>query len=107
LSKDKESQGQKLGLAQLRIAKLEGRQPECDYREMEEKICNQEQQLEARSSNQEELRQELEDAQAQMELFTRIAEENCKQVIQVLTLTAGRREEKEEKELEEKGNEIA
>jgi hypothetical protein len=53
------------------------------------------------------LKQELENAQAQMELFKRMAEENRVQVIQVLKLTEGRKSEGEEKELEEKGNEIA
>jgi hypothetical protein len=53
------------------------------------------------------LKQELENAQAQMEVFKRMAEENRVQVIQVLKLTEGRKSEGEEKELEEKGNEIA
>jgi hypothetical protein len=42
-----------------------------------------------------------------MELFKTIVEENYEQVVQVLKLTEGRREENEEKELQEKGNEIA
>jgi hypothetical protein len=53
------------------------------------------------------LRQELEDAQAQIELFKMIAEENREQVIQFLKLMEGSRAEREEKELEKKGNEIA
>lgn len=107
LLKDKESEGQILGLAQQRMAELEGRKPECDHREMEENIRNLEQLLGARSPNQKELWQELEDIYAQMELFKTIVEENYEQVVQVLKLTEGRREENEEKELQEKGNEIA
>jgi hypothetical protein len=97
-----------LALTQQRLKEVEGKTPECDHRELEEKIRNLEGQLRTGIPEQTELARDLEDTQAQLEVMRKSAEEYREQVTRILKLTEGRtggggnHEEKEEK-----GSEIA
>ena len=56
-------------LATQRLAAAEGTVPECSHGDLEEEVRILEQQLEERHPDLAELKQDLEDAQAQMEIF--------------------------------------
>ena len=69
-----------LALTQQRLKELEQKTPECDHEEMEGRIRGLEQQLAERAPNQVEMARDLEDAQAQLEVMRRSAEEYREQV---------------------------
>jgi septal ring factor EnvC (AmiA/AmiB activator) len=97
-----------LALTQQSLKEMDEKTPECDHRELEEKIRDLERQLGARAPEETELAGDLEDAQAQLEVMRKSAEEYREQVTRILRLTEGRtggggnHEDKEEK-----GSEIA
>ena len=103
LSEEKENYRKELALATQKL--MEEAIPECSHGDLAEEVRNLKQQLEERAPEQSELRQDLEDAQAQMENFRKLADENREQVIRILKLTEGRTGEREDRE--EKVNEIA
>jgi uncharacterized protein YbaP (TraB family) len=65
---------------------LEEQTPECDHRELEEKIRGLEQQLAERVPDQVEMARDLEHAQAQLEVMRKSAEEYREQVTRILRL---------------------
>jgi chromosome segregation ATPase len=79
-----------LALTQQKLKEMEEKTPECDHRELEEKIRDLERQLGARAPEQAELERDLEDAQAQLEVMREIAEEYREQVTQIHKLMEGR-----------------
>jgi chromosome segregation ATPase len=101
LSEEKENYQKQLALA-IQQPKAT---PECDHGKLEEEIRSLRKQLEERNPDQVEMKQDLEDAKAQVEIFRALAEENRQQVTQVLKLMEGRTGEREERD--EKVNEIA
>jgi hypothetical protein len=100
--------GKELVLTQQRVKELEEKAPECNHEGMEEKIRDLEQQLERRAPDQAEMARDLEDAQAQLEVMRKSAEEYREQVTRILRLTEGRTGGGgQHEEREEKGSEIA
>jgi hypothetical protein len=97
-----------MALTQQRLKEVEGRTPECTHRDLDEKVRDPERQLRDRAPEQTELAGNLEDAQAQLEVMRKTAEEYREQVTGILRPTEGRtggggnHEDKEEK-----GSEIA
>ena len=101
LSEEKQNYKKELAIATQKLT--EENTPECSHGDLVEEVRNLKQQLEDRTPDQSELRQDLEDAQAQMESFRKMADENRESVIRILKLTegstgeTGQREEREEK----------
>jgi hypothetical protein len=90
------------------VKEMEERAPECSHGDLEAKIKELERQLSARVPDQTELAGELEDANAQLEITRKLAEEYREQVTRILKLTEGRTGGGgNHEEREEKGNKIA
>jgi hypothetical protein len=99
---------QELILTQQRLMEMEGWTPECSHGDLEDNVRDLERQLCARAPEQADLAEDMEDAQAQLEIMTQSANEHWEQVSQILSLSEGRTVgEGHQEEREEKGNEIA
>jgi septal ring factor EnvC (AmiA/AmiB activator) len=79
-----------LALTQQRLKEIGEKTTECDHRELEDKIKDLERQLGVRAPEQTELAGDLEDAQAQLEIMRKSAEEYREQVTRILRLMEGR-----------------
>ncbi|KAF8246980.1 hypothetical protein K440DRAFT_644300 [Wilcoxina mikolae CBS 423.85] len=96
-----------LALVIRKLAEAEGVVPKYSHGDLVEKVWSLELQLEGRNSDQTELRQDLEDALVQVEIFKKLADENRERVTRILRLMEESTGEREENEQHEKGNEIA
>jgi hypothetical protein len=95
-------------LTQQKLKEIEQKTPECDHREMERKIGDLERQLAERAPDQVMMARDLEDAQAQLEIMRKSAEEYREQVTRILRITEGRTGcGGQHEEREENGSEIA
>jgi hypothetical protein len=77
-------------LTQQKVKEMEERTPECSHGDLEAKIKELERQLSVRAPDHTELTGELEDANAQLEITRKLAEEYQEQVTRILKLTEGR-----------------
>jgi prephenate dehydratase len=96
-----------LALMQQRLKEMEEKIPECSHGDLEEKVSDLERQLGARVPKQTVLAGDMEDAQTQLEIMRKSAEEYREQVTRFLRLAEGRTGcSGNQEDKEKKGSEI-